>query len=301
MSTPYTYQECSVILVTVIRDVRRCVAYVPVEVFTEPVTPSFTYNNQCSSVLLTSYIPVLILGFSIQLTLCFVMPIVLTYAGSMFDLSSFVHRKVLKGIVWPQYWLAKEPMDDIHFRNLLGKDPTLLLNPKTLFCFDILNNFVVLLSFGLCSPVLALAIIFVVLAKMNIWKEFVTRFVIKISGDEVGSSNHYALVALARVEFPIRNVLKRSFWLIAMSTSAFFSFICWDIAADDVGWLQSLWIPLSIIFYPVLLRMASSFLYREGSGSIRQNHGSSVYDKSKDVELPGIISNPMLTGDKSIS
>jgi hypothetical protein len=46
-----------------------CSKYNTVKMDSASLVPPFTYNNQCGSVVVTSYIPVLLLGYSLQLVL----------------------------------------------------------------------------------------------------------------------------------------------------------------------------------------------------------------------------------------
>jgi hypothetical protein len=51
-----------------------CLRWVRTMAESAPVTPPFVYNNQCASVILTSFIPVLIIGYSIQLIVTLGLP-----------------------------------------------------------------------------------------------------------------------------------------------------------------------------------------------------------------------------------
>ena len=89
------------------------------------------------------------------------------------------------------------------------------------------------------------------------------RFADTLGHDE-NESVHFALIALAKVPFPLNEVLKQSFWVIVWTSALFFSLVCWDIACDDVGWGDSLWIPLVTMSYPLLLWGGSMFVKHHG-------------------------------------
>ena len=252
VSTPYSYNVCSLYLVTPTS--RVCLSFLEIEVDSAPVTPPFVYNNQCASVLLTSYIPVLILGFSMQIVLCFIMPLLLSQLGRYIDLSKIIHNRIIKGIIWPEFWLNSDD-SDVLSRNQarLAKHPTSLLNPKSILCFDVLNNMMIMLTFGLCSPILAVAVACTVVSKMIVLMLMVGRFAYILRSDDANDSTHFAMIALAKVHFPLIEVLKESFWLILWTSALFFSFVCWDVASDDVGWLKSIWIPIVTTGYPLVL------------------------------------------------
>ena len=304
VSTPYSYETC--LLATPTFDGGICVLWISVEVDSAAVIPPYTYNNQCASVLLTAYIPVPILGFSIQLVLCFVLPVILNQVGKRFNLEGIIHRKLVKGILWPEFWLDSEDSGLARIKkSRLEKDSTIVLSPKTILCFDILNNLMVLLSFGLCSPILALAVMCVVVSKMNMWVLFVGRFTSMLRGDS-NTSMHFALVALADVHLPLNEVFQRSFWLIAWCSAFFCAFVCWDIAADDVGWTESVWIPVTMLCYPLLLWVVLLVHSKHSGDQLRcrvrreeKSSGNSIEEDSN-IELasPSFVNvnNPIHSG-----
>jgi hypothetical protein len=253
-----------------------------------PVIPPFTYNNQCSSVLLTSYIPVLVIGYSIQLVALCVMPLLLSQAARVCSSSSssktihrtIIHRKVTHGIVWPEFWMSNQ--------SSLEMDPSMLLNSKSLLCFDILNNLMVMHTFGLCSPILAVAATCVAVSKTNMLILLVKRFVAVVSEVQAGSGstqesdNSMFLVIglLAEVNFPLREVLQRAFWLIAWLSAVFVAMMCWDVAGDAVGWDRSVWLPALALFYPALLWTVDFIVNKRA-----QDEGS----VTKDIELASTL------------
>jgi hypothetical protein len=252
---PYAYQECDSRFNTISSS--TCVAYEVVEVESTPLIPPFSYNNQCAAVLLTSYIPVLIIAYAIQLVSSFAVSAMLSQAGLVCDVSKIIHAKVNKGIIWPEFWATEDAFHASHNKDCLDKDPALLLNTKAVLCFDILSSFMVLLSFGICSPMLAVATTCVLVSKMKVLTLLVGRFTAVLSDESHGGSEngevHMAIKSLARVLFPLSEVMRRAFWLIAWFSALFIAMVCWDIAADDVGWEDALWLPLAAVGYPALL------------------------------------------------
>ena len=193
-----------------------------------PLIPPFTYNNQCGSVVLTSYIPVFLLGYSIQLLLTFVMLASLSY---MRHVPRSV-REVLHGVVFPEYWRQGGDVS-VANRASVSSNPRVLLDTRTIFCNDVFNNWLVMLTFGLCSPVLAVAIACSVLLKMSLWTFLLGRFTkIIVEQDTIDDGHtsvttaatttttvlhpsetfrenrdkevvHFALIALAEVHIPL--------------------------------------------------------------------------------------------------
>ena len=178
LCTPYSYRTCD-LYTTLENGETHCTLYGKTYVESVPLVPPFTYNNQCGSVVLTSYIPVLLLGYAIQLMLTFLALAFLTYVPYGL-LSSFV-RNMLHGIillvVCPEYWL-QEGDASIRNRAILSADPTILLKICTIFCNDVFNNWLMMMTFGLCSPVLVVAIACAVVLKMSLcmWTLLLGRF-----------------------------------------------------------------------------------------------------------------------------
>ena len=254
MSTPYTYNVCT--LFRIVGQHHFCTDWDLVDVQSAPVVPPFTYNNQCSSVLLTSYIPVLIIGASIQLVMAFALPFIHYHVGKRLGLADIIGLKITKGIIWPEFWNNCGQSDSnmsSKFLDKFEKDPLMLLNFKSVLCFDILNNTMILLTFGLCSPVLAAAVTCVAVSKMKILTLLIGRFVASIHTDTEDSGLHFALAGLCKVIFPVNAVWKNAFWIIIWTSAIFFAIVCWDIACDDVGWEASIWVPLTVLSYPVMI------------------------------------------------
>jgi len=297
-----------------------------IEVESASLVPPFTYNNQCASAVLTSYIPVFLLGYSIQLMLSLIILTALTYVS--YASLPFAVRTMLHGIMWPEYWL--QDSDDVLARNkaIVESDAGIMLKIRTIFCNDVLNNWLLLLTFGLCSPVLVLAVVCSVLMKMSMWVLVVGRFTRCMLHDEDSGGGvncseatthpaattsdatpsdattsrtrvvvataltvettpssssaaadenrtadvaQNALTALAEEYIPLSEVLAGSFWRLVWCSALFVSLLGWDLAMDEVGWLQSMWVPLVPLCYVVLLRCAAH-LYL---------HSTSARDSSK--------------------
>ena len=189
VSTPYSYRMC-ILYAVLAEGETSCLEYRILEGESAPLVPPFAYNNQCGSVVLTSYIPVFLLGYSIQLVLPLIVLAVLTNV-SHDSMPSSVH-KVIHGIIWPEYWLSGS--DDVlavsKLKALGGGDSGDLLNMRPIFCNDVCNNWLLMVTFGLCSPVLAVAIVCSVLLKMSLWVMLVGRFTRCMLHDGDGGGGH---------------------------------------------------------------------------------------------------------------
>jgi hypothetical protein len=300
-----------------------CSEYAIVEVESASLVPPFTYNNQCGSVLLTSYIPVFLLGYAVQLMLPLIILVSLT-CMPFASMPSFV-REMCHGIIWPEYWLQG---GDVLVRNkaIVGSDPSVILNIPTVFCNDVLNNWLSLVTFGLCSPVLAVAIVCSVLLKMSMWVLLVGRFTrcvvlhngggdnrsdvgvasigpsgVAPSGSVIGKSSddvvHFALAALAEVQIPLSEVLSRSFWRLVWCSALFVALLGWDMAADEVGWLQSLWVPLAPLCYALALRCVAHYSASADSGESTQ-HSAEKAASHQQEEGSGVSHSPLHIMDR---
>ena len=269
-----------------------CTSFDTFHVDSAPLVPPFTYNNQCGSVVLTSYIPVLLMGYSIQLFLPFIMLAFMHCVSYESMWPSF--RKTLHGIIWPEYWLQGKDDMFTHNKAIVQSNSIVMLNIRTIFCNDVFNNLLVMLTFGLCSPVLAVAVAVAVLLKMSVWVLLIGRFTMTllaedkddISCDDTASSDvastvdsvsssqisqsistvvvhdemvHFFLIALAEMHISLYEILAGSFWRLVWCSALFVALLSWDMAMDEVGWLQSVWVPLVPLGYAVGLRLAAFF------------------------------------------
>lgn len=245
VSTPYMFERCDFFELTSSGRI-VCSSWTIVPADSAPVIPPFIYSNQCASVLLTSFIPVLIISYSIQLATTLVVPVLYYQLGRLVDLS-----QLMLGVLWPDTWLDSESSE--RNKSNLDNDPTILLNLNSILCFDVLNNGMVMLTFGLCSPALAVAVACVAALKMNLLRLLVGRFTSILRGDHSSEDVHFALATLCKMPFPLTEVLQQSFWLFAWSSALFFAMISWDMAGDKEGWFASLWAPVWALCFPAVL------------------------------------------------
>ena len=300
LSTPYMMDTC---LERLYRPGQSsdCLRWVRTMAESAPVTPPFVYNSQCASVILTSFIPVLIIGYSIQLIVTLGLPMMYFRGYKWVNFTTPLRRNMIPGVFWPALWLNADTSDTLNRSGVnVENDPTILVKTKSILCSDVLNNATIMLTFGLCSPVLATAVVCVVVLKMKLMEMLVVRFTVMLESAKNADSNvegkahlHVALVALGRVPFPYREVLRKSFWLLAWASAMFFALVCWDMVSDEVGWWRALWAPASALLFPVLLRAAGRGIGWRGSG--RRKSSGTVYDDALSVEL-SFIESPGTVG-----
>jgi hypothetical protein len=219
-------------------------------VYVSPLRPPFLYNNLCTSTILTSYIPVYVFEYAIQLLVSILLVTILT----SIEYSSFPIwlQKGLHGVFWPnQQWIK----DFIVPRDLL--------KATEIISFDILNHLAVFVTFGISSPFLAVILIFSVCLKLHLWRMIIGRFVYSrlsvrenicnIDRDNKESSRDDGIATLSIACLPIMEMLEHCIRPIVLSSAVFFAFICWDVAGDEVGWRASVWAPLTVLTIPLLL------------------------------------------------
>jgi hypothetical protein len=233
-----------------------CTKYINLEVDVEPLIPPFSYNNLCSSVLLTRFIPVYILMHSFQVML----PIFLVCLFSSCQyttLPKFLYP-VLNGVFWPHHW-SRKPHSSVSAGIVFELAvPHHLLKANRIISSDILNHLLVFCTFGMCSPFLALIMVASVSLKHHMWVMLIGRFVhSRVAGSagadaDVSKSNEsigddHALMALSAACVPILDIVSGCVWPVVFSSGLFFSFLCWDVLGDDIGWREALWAPALIL------------------------------------------------------
>jgi hypothetical protein len=129
------------------------------------LVPPFTYSYQCGSTFLTSYIPVYLYSYSFQLIgIC-----LRTLLFSCLDYSvfpSFIQRS-LPGLVWPFHWKINSTLIP----------PSIIIQPHRIIS-PIMNSMMILLTFGLCSPILAVMITLTICLSSYKWLYYIGRFCI---------------------------------------------------------------------------------------------------------------------------
>lgn len=276
----YSYDFCRRYFLNEDNTQGECLQYDVADVDVIPMTPPFIYNNLCSSVLLTTYIPVYIFMFSLQIIMS---PMTVLVMGGMDYSSMWVQwRRLSHGIVWPARWSKESCTRSVSVTSHSdsgGADSSCIASPDLLFKSDtfqlsIMKHLMVLLTFGFCSPFLGIVLAFSLVSEVSVCLLLVSRFVRHRLGTEdisrVTEVNDHALVALSGVKVRIIRVFQFCFRPILISSSLFFAFIGWDMAGDDSDWRQGSWAPL-LVLGALLVTKAGGwcfeiFLWRRGQG-----------------------------------
>jgi hypothetical protein len=255
------------------------------------------YNNLCTSTILTSYIPVYVFVYAIQLLVSVLLVVVLT-SVEYTSLPRWL-QKGLHGVFWPGHeWISDR---------IVPRD---LLKATEIISFDILNHLAVFVTFGISSPYLAVILIFSVCLKLYIWRMIIGRFaytrscpnsesICNIGGYKESGDDGLASLSLACL--PIMDMLEDCMRPIVLSSAVFFACICWDMAGDKVDWRASFWAPASVMMVPVLL-WCVVFAHKHSNKMAAGSDGSSVEEDTLTVTEESQQSfNPMQSREQSAS
>jgi hypothetical protein len=127
------------------------------------ITPPFSYTYQCGSTLLTSYLPVYMYSISLQIFFL-VATLVFIFSSNLTQYPNWL-LELFPGIYWP-----------ICSFNDNIRDVNRLIGPSQITS-SAMNHFILLLSFGLCSPVLCCYIALSLCANLYCWLMLIGRFV----------------------------------------------------------------------------------------------------------------------------
>jgi hypothetical protein len=156
----------------------------------EAIVPPFIYNYECGSTIMQTYIPVYVYVYIYQ---CLVGCCLLLVLSSIdYEvLPAWLQRRVY-GLVWPDIWSGDAPAaapapaaNDRTQEKRTGADSDTFRIPttkklskfKSIASSDIFRHVVVLLTFGVCSPLLACLIALSVTIKLHMWIAMLGRFV----------------------------------------------------------------------------------------------------------------------------
>ena len=168
---------------------------------------------------------------------------------------------IVIGIIWPDNWLqegpdAFSPEEAAANKYVIARGKR-LLNIKTVTSL-FANAAVILLTFGLCSPYLALAIIAATVLTCFVWLLFIGRFMhYRIYGIPEFEDN--ALITFDKQVSDAISLMKVCVWPIVNSSCFFFAFLCWDMAGDEVGFTGALFIPCIAVCMPILISVTIRF------------------------------------------
>ena len=288
------------------------------EVEIAPLTPPFSYNYQCSSAILTAYIPVYLYIYALQILLPFAYVGLLTFFK--YDNFPTFMRALLHAIMWPKYFISKShgqsredhcesgdigvnPLHDETLEEVPNNscgtetdterenlscvvaDPFLLLDTRDIITTDVLNHFIVLLSFGFCSPMLTLAIATSVYLKLTMWIVLIGRFASYFEHESrIGVVTDKIFKILSETCLSLSQTYHITLWPLVGSSTVFYAVFTWDLCSDSDGWQASIWAPISILCFPGLLKLSSVFVDALRKMINKKGRGRNIDMASKGVD-----------------
>jgi hypothetical protein len=282
ISSSYSYQACDSYLIfpdgsTV------CLLEAPTIMAVLKITPPFFYSYQCGSTLLTSYIPVYMYSVSMQL-LASIVTFAFIILSSSYNITEHPHWSWLlrwfPGVCWPSHW------NNVHhhhtFELTVNEKQIRLVKPHEIIS-RMMNNLVLLLSFGLCSPVLCCYIALNICVHLSCWLLLIGRFVclridflaspqLSLAGLSHLSHLSFDLLPLSFVEAGHKEISEDQLlllldqqlsgvhssllvckWPIILTSCFFVTLLCWDMAGDQGGWFSALWVPIVGVVMAMLI------------------------------------------------
>lgn len=301
VTSTYEYEICEIRTIFA-NGGSECNAYTILQADVAPLIPPFSYNNLCSSTLVTVFIPVYVFVYCIELVISPVY--VLVFMNTKYSqYSAHIKRAFLHGVFWPQHWeeeggSATEPIDTSPttpgaiVNNADNRaDPRKLLKTNRIVTIDVLNNFLVFFTFGMCSPFLAVLMLVSVTMKYAMWITVIGRFVrIRVvSKPAERIARDKALQALSDACIPLRQLVTDFVWPTIWCSAVFFSFLCWDVYGDRVGWKEGAWVPAVVISGPVILWLVVGCIVpSDGHVEVANNVGRHITEYSS-----AIVSSPL--------
>ena len=190
---------------------------------------------QCTSVLLDAYVPVLIIGFCVQL----LMPIIVikTLRGNSFKFIPEFIRSQLNGVLWPEYWC--------NLTDTIPIEPFHLMKIANIMSREVFYPVAVMMTFGICSPPLAVLVAIAVMTKCGLWVWAMNHFIANVN-DRSESIRQRCLSALSELQFPQHMILRRVFWITLGFSMIFILFLYWD-TTDEVSWEAALGLAVFVL------------------------------------------------------
>jgi hypothetical protein len=228
----------------------------------------FMYYSTCGSEILTSYIPIFMYTYTILPVIngCYVIALAIT------------PLKMIPKIFYPKIRGLLRPADfSLHiFPSLLKSDRIMAM---------LILHIIVLLTFGINSPVLAIAITLSILLECFILKVSIKRFIehdendnqegnsfissdasSNLKGEQSAENEENAEKFEAKQQYEKLKALNlalsdswfcfyQSRWVIFYYAILFSCFILFDYASDQIGFLDALWVPITMICFLLMVRL----------------------------------------------
>jgi hypothetical protein len=237
------------------------------------ITPPFSYTYQCGSTLLTAYLPIYMYSISLQI-ISRIAKLVFIFSANRVRYPEWV-TKWFPGIYWPLSWSGDLISDSDTPENWAIP----LIRPYQIISSSI-TNFVLMLSFGLCCPILGCYIALNLCLDLCCWLMLIGRYV-SSSLDLVliPSAGSCALIPTLcpdhgdagmgkQKEVGVRamNLLNQQLqgfhssvlvckWPVTLTSCFFITLLCWEMAGDRGGWDRALWVPVVGVVMVLIIGM----------------------------------------------
>ena len=271
ITSSYSYRQCSAHM-QLTASLSVCVGYEQQVVDVVPLVPPFAYNYDCSSTVLAAYVPVYLILYAF---------LILLPLGEL-ALFQNVHRsnvhevfhRLCPGIVWQDAW-----MDDADASESSGnrkRNMRSLLRVQSI-AVAVAHRAAMLLTFGLCSPVLALVIGGSTYLLILRWRVLIGRYQYNVISQVIRNhcvdesegavtaalqwmqssptptnaqqnqiSQHSAMLALANIINGYHNAFHACVKPILLTSAILITLAAADFVGDKMGGWQALWVVCSM-------------------------------------------------------
>jgi hypothetical protein len=168
ISSSYSYQYCAFYLYLLDGNV-ECLITAPALMDVLKITPPFFYSYQCGSTLLTSYLPVHMYSVSLQIISTVVSLIIILSSSTLTQQHPRWLLSLFPGVCWPSHWQRVGS-------SVVSQRQPVMIKPHQIISRT-MNNIILLVSFGLCSPVLCVCIALNICVNLWSWLMLIGRFV----------------------------------------------------------------------------------------------------------------------------
>jgi hypothetical protein len=168
ISSSYSYQYCAWSLI-LLDDSIECLMTAPALMDVLNITPPFFYSYQCGSTLLTSYLPVHMYSVSLQIIYTVASLIIILSSSTLTQQHPRWLLSLFPGVCWPSHWQRVGS-------SVVSQRQPVMIKPHQIISRT-MNNIILLVSFGLCSPVLCVCIAVNICVHLWSWLMLLGRFV----------------------------------------------------------------------------------------------------------------------------
>jgi hypothetical protein len=135
-----------------------------------------------------------------------------------------------------------------------------LMKVDNIIC-ELLHHIGILLTFGLCCPVLAIAISTYVSIYVLVLLLVLGRFMMWLDNNKADSHASIS-VALEMASRDVGLYVGNCMWEVVFMTSGFFALLCWDMASDRTYWKHAVWVAVTALVTPMIMWLCYLLYWR---------------------------------------